>query len=364
MTNTLAQELGSATPKVSVIMPLYNKASFVREGIESVLKQGYANLEILIRDDGSTDASREVVQAIIDENPEAEIHFFSGENRGVSFGRNFLIEKATSPVLVLQDPDDIMLPGFVAEAIKAMRATGARIVYSDVDVFGVQETHWQPPPFDPFGIRYGNCLASFSMLDRELWRAAGGFNEALPFNEDWSFFMRASLEGPVVHRLDKPYFRYRQTESGLYHSFVYGNWSHNLHLVMVANPDLYAVEEVLEAARRLREMPAQWPAKFAALSERNPSNPLPRLVRAIAALHDNDPATARALLEQAIPMGGKREWLSIVLLAEIVESAEPQLALSLYHHARIRRPDLTRVVNSRIDHLLAQIRSSDSASRR
>jgi hypothetical protein len=63
-------------------------------------------------------------------------------------------------------------------------------------------------------------------------------------------------------------------------------------------------------------------------------------------------------------MGGKREWLSIVLLAELVESADPQLALSLYHHARIRRPDLTRVVNSRIDHLLGQIRSSDSASRR
>lgn len=364
MINPLAQELGTATPKVSVIMPLYNKAPFVREGIESVLQQGYQNLEIIIRDDGSTDTSREVVQAIIDENPEAVLHFFSGENRGVSFGRNFLIEKAASPILVLQDPDDIMLPGFIAEAIKAMRTTGARIVYSDVDVFGVQETLWQPPPFDPFGIRYGNSLASFCMLDRELWRSAGGFNEALPFNEDWSFFMRASLESPVVQRLEKPYFRYRQTEAGLYHSFVYGNWSHNLHLVMIANPDLYAVEEVLEAARRLREMPAHWPAKFAAVGERNPGHALPLLVRAIAALRGSDTPAASRLLEQAVQLGGKRDWLPIVLLAELVESAEPHLSLSLYHHARIRRPDLTRVVNSRIDHLLGQLRSSESAPRR
>lgn len=364
MTTTLAQELGSATPKVSVVMPLYNKASFVREGVESVLKQGYPNLEILIRDDGSTDSSREVVQSIIDEKPDAEIHFFSGENRGVSFGRNFLIEKAASPILVLQDPDDIMLPGFIAEAIKAMRSTGARIVYSDVDVFGVQETHWQPPPFDAFGIRYGNCLASFSMLDRELWRAAGGFNEALPFNEDWSFFIRASLESPHVHRLEKAYFRYRQTETGLYHSFVYGNWSHNLHLVMVANPDLYAVEEVLEAARRLREMPSHWPAKFAAVGERNPGHALPLIVRAIAAIRDSNSRTARELLERAVQVSLKRDWLAIALLAETVEALDPQLALSLYHHARIRRPDLTRVVNGRIDHLLARIRSPQPASGR
>ncbi len=364
MSNSLAQELGSATPKVSVIMPLYNKAAFVREGIESVLSQGYPNLEILVRDDGSTDASRDVVQAIIDERQDAEIQFFSGENRGVSFGRNFLIEKASSPILVLQDPDDIMLPGFIAEAIKAMRATGARIVYSDVDVFGVQETHWQPPAFDPFGIRYGNCLASFSMLDRDLWQAAGRFNEALPFNEDWSFFMRASLESPVVHRLEKPYFRYRQTESGLYHSFVYGNWSHNLHLVMVANPDLYAVEEVLEAARRLREMPSHWPAKFAALGERNPGHALPLIVRAIAAIRDNDGRSARELLERAVQASPKRDWLAIALLAEAVEASEPQLALSLYHHARIRRPDLTRVVNARIDHLLTRLRSPQPNSSR
>ncbi len=48
------------------------------------------------------------------------------------------------------------------------------------------------------------------------------------------------------------------------------------------------------------------------------------------------------------------------LLAELTESTEPQLASTSYHHARIRRPDLARVVNSRIDHLLAQIRGAQA----
>ncbi len=363
MATPLSQELALAAPRVSVVVPVYNKAAFVREAIESVLAQGCANVEILVRDDGSSDASCEAVQSCIDANPEAAIRFFRGENRGVSFGRNFLIERAASPILVLLDADDLMLPGFIDAALAVMRSTGARIVHSDVEVFGVQETLWKPPAFDPFAIRYGNCLASFSMLDRELWRAAGGFNEGLPFNEDWSFFMRASLESPLVHRLEKPFFRYRQTESGLYHTFIFGNWSHNLHLVMAANPDLYAVEEVLEAVRRLREMPAHWPAKFVALNERLPSNPIPYVVRAVGALRDGNVAAARQVLERSIQLCGKHEWLALCMLAEITESAEPQLALHLYHHARIRRPDLTRIVNSRIDHLLAHMRGGAAANK-
>lgn len=360
MTTPLMQELGNITPRVSVIMPVFNKASFVAEGLESIVAQGWKNLEILVRDDGSTDTSRDVVQAFIDLHPDIEMQFFKGENRGVSFGRNFLIERASSPLIVMQDPDDIMLPDFIEQSVKAMRASGARIVYSDVEVFGVQETLWKPPPFDPFGIRYANCTASFSMIDRELWRSAGGFDEGLPFNEDWSFFIRASLENPPVHRLEKPYFRYRQTETGLYHSFVFGNWSHNLHLVMIANPDLYAVEEVIEAARKLREMPAHWAAKFASLNERVPANPVPYLVRAIAAIQSGNASGARTILERAIPKCSKREWLPLMLLAELVESSEPQLALNLYHHARIRRADLTRVVNPRIDHILAHLRGAQS----
>jgi glycosyltransferase involved in cell wall biosynthesis len=357
MSNVLLQELGNSSPRVSVIVPLFNKAQYVAEGLQSILDQRWRHLEILIRDDGSTDNSRETVQALMDRNPEADIKFFSSENRGVSFGRNFLIERASSPIVVMQDADDIMLPGFIDHAIRAMRATGARLVYSDVQVFGVQETQWKPPLFDPFGVRYANCIAaSFCMIDRELWSSAGGFDEGLPFNEDWSFFMRVGQDGALVHRLEGVHFKHRQTETGLYHSFIYGNWSHNLHLMMVANPDLYAVEEVLEAARRLREMPPQWPAKFVAVNERLPSNPAPYLVRAIAAIQAGNMPTARTLLERCVQKCPKREWLAVHLLAELVESREPELAMNLYHHARIRRPDLSRIVNPRIDHLLAHIR--------
>ena len=79
MNNVLLQELGNSSPRVSVIVPLFNKAQYVAEGLQSILDQRWPHLEILIRDDGSTDNSREAVQAIIDRNPEADIKFFSGD---------------------------------------------------------------------------------------------------------------------------------------------------------------------------------------------------------------------------------------------------------------------------------------------
>jgi len=100
---------------ISVVVPVYNGGDYLKLSIESVLKQDYANFEMLIIDDCSTDNSLEYLQSIED----ARITLYRNkENRGLFFNINFLIKESSSSLIKLWAQDDIMysdcLSSFVA----------------------------------------------------------------------------------------------------------------------------------------------------------------------------------------------------------------------------------------------------------
>lgn len=89
-------------PLISVIIPLYNKEDLIVRTINSILKQSYANFELIIVNDGSTDNSLQAVNAVDD----SRIKVFTKENGGVSLARNFGVNKATSNWIFFLDADD------------------------------------------------------------------------------------------------------------------------------------------------------------------------------------------------------------------------------------------------------------------
>jgi glycosyltransferase involved in cell wall biosynthesis len=89
---------------ISVVMPAYNSEKYLHEAIESILNQTYRNFELLIFDDGSTDATKKIIQSFTDSRI---IPIFSEINVGVSRGRNTLIEQARGEYIALMDADDI-----------------------------------------------------------------------------------------------------------------------------------------------------------------------------------------------------------------------------------------------------------------
>ena len=91
-------------PLVSVIIPIYNKREFIEETINSVLGQSYGKFEIIVVDDGSTDNSLEVVEAI--EDPRLQV--FSQSNFGVERARNFGFSQSSGSFIVFLDADDLM----------------------------------------------------------------------------------------------------------------------------------------------------------------------------------------------------------------------------------------------------------------
>jgi len=100
-------------PKVSIIIPTYNRARLIYKAIESILNQSYQDFEIIIVDDGSTDNTREIVQKYIESqsfkvvNPQVIVKYIWQENRGPAAARNRGIREATGKYIALLDSDDI-----------------------------------------------------------------------------------------------------------------------------------------------------------------------------------------------------------------------------------------------------------------
>ena len=94
---------------ISIITPSYNSESYLEECINSVLNQTYSNWEMLIVDDGSTDASRDIINRYA--NSEIRIKpIFLDNNIGAPSARNLAIEKSKGSYLAFLDSDDLWLP--------------------------------------------------------------------------------------------------------------------------------------------------------------------------------------------------------------------------------------------------------------
>lgn len=94
-------------PTVSVIIPTYNRATYIREAIDSILVQTYDDYEVIVVDDGSTDGTRVALQPWIDDGT---IQYIYQENRGESAARNHGIRLARGKYTAFLDSDDLFLP--------------------------------------------------------------------------------------------------------------------------------------------------------------------------------------------------------------------------------------------------------------
>ncbi len=197
---------------VSIVMPCFNYARFLPEAVASVLAQTYANWELIVVNDGSTDDTAAVAEALITAHPERRIRLINQENRGLAATYNAGVRAAQGAYILPLDADDAIQPTLLAEAVALLDAhPHLSIIYPDQEHFGENGTLKivHALDYDFAQELSSNLMTVCSLYRRTAWEAAGGYRETCKGYIDYDFWIACGEKGHVGWRLPRPLFRYR-----------------------------------------------------------------------------------------------------------------------------------------------------------
>jgi glycosyltransferase involved in cell wall biosynthesis len=190
--------LHPAGKKVSAVIPFFNQGQYLAEAIQSVRDSQWPDLEIVVVNDGSTEAaSNEAFEAT------EGVVKIRQPNRGLGAARNAGIKAATGEYVLTLDADDKIHPDYIASAVAALENNPSlSYVTCHAQNFGVLDELYIPvgfvPALMPFLNTDGKCA---NVYRREVFAKCGGYDESLVSYEDWDFLMTLhdhGLEGDVL----------------------------------------------------------------------------------------------------------------------------------------------------------------------
>ena len=206
-----------ASPTISVIIPLYNKEREIEGTIRSVLAQRLQPLEIVVVDDGSTDRSAALVEAI----PSPLIRLVRQPNAGECVARNRAIAEARGELLALLDADDEWEEGFLEEVAALYREFPGCGIYSTAFRVVSHDGIFPAPTPTRRGIvdnffrdsahRYVS-IPSASAIPREVFDRVGGFPEGMKMGGDLYMWIKIARRYPVCFS-PQPLCRYSKVAS-------------------------------------------------------------------------------------------------------------------------------------------------------
>ena len=189
------------SPKVSVIIPTYNRLSMVKEAVESVLKQDFEDFELIVVDDASTDGTVEEIKRYGGRVKLLE----QSENRGVSAARNKGILHAKGKYIAFLDSDDLWVKGKLKIQV-AFLDENPHYPLCYTDEIWIRRGKRVNPKIKHSkysGWIFEKCLPlctispSSAVMRKTLFSKVGLFDEALPVCEDYDFWLRVSARFPI-----------------------------------------------------------------------------------------------------------------------------------------------------------------------
>lgn len=191
------------SPRVTVFMAAYNASEHIKEAINSILNQTYANFELLIVNDGSTDTTAEIVAAFSDNRIRT---IDNGDNKGLIYTRNIALLEAKGELLAIMDSDDIasrdrlalQVAAFDNNPALALYGGQAKVIDEKNNVVGaIQETETNPDLLKIRLLFHNTFVHSSVMMRTAVFREMGGYQE--PFAEDYDLFLRISNKYHVAN---------------------------------------------------------------------------------------------------------------------------------------------------------------------
>jgi len=207
-------------PKVSVVIPCYNYASWVLQAIRSVKAQTYSEWECIVVDDGSTDNSVAAIQE--ETRGDRRFTLIQQENQGVAAARNHGALRATGTHIVFLDADDAMLPNCLERFLQGFDSRDVGLCYGKL--FMMDATGKRSPRPSQWPGRYDiraqlageNQVPSCNMMRRDVFLRTGGFRQRSSPAEDAELWTRIPLLGYRVKLIsEEPVYLYRLHQDSL-----------------------------------------------------------------------------------------------------------------------------------------------------
>lgn len=200
-------------PKVSIILPVYNGARYVRESIDSCLGQTFTDFELIIVDDCSTDETPEIIRSYQDQR----IKYVRNEaNQRLPKSLNIGFALTTGEYLTWTSDDNSYLPEAIEKLLTVLKSTQADFVYADYFAFhnGDISTSEQINLPEPDELIRLNCVMGCFLYSRKVYEVVGSYNEDMELVEDYDYWIRVSKKFQL-HHLREPLYYYQYHEKSL-----------------------------------------------------------------------------------------------------------------------------------------------------
>jgi len=204
-------------PLISVLTPVFDTpVKRLEEAVQSVLAQAYENWELVLIDDGSTDA--DLLRVLPDlAGRDRRIALSSlGKHEGISAASNRGLELARGEWVTFLDHDDVLEPDALFQIVKVLQShSDADLIYSDEDKLG--DGGFEAPVFKPdwspdFFLSY-NYVGHLTSIRRDMVQKAGGFRPEFDSAQDYDLFFRVTELTNRIHHIPRVLYHWRRSES-------------------------------------------------------------------------------------------------------------------------------------------------------
>lgn len=195
----------TAPPKISIVTPCYNSASFIEATIKSVIDQDYPNIQYICQDGASTDGSAKVIARFADKLHHWESKPDGGQTHAINHG----FCHADGDILAYLNSDDLLLPGALGYiASYFSQHPNVDVVYGHriiVDEHGDEIGRWIVPAHDAEVLRFADYVPQETLFwRRRIWEKVGGnLDESFQFAIDWDLLLRMQDAGAKMVRLPR-----------------------------------------------------------------------------------------------------------------------------------------------------------------
>ena len=207
--------LSPKVPTLAVIVPCFNHGQFLPEAIASVTAVERDDVELIVVDDGSTDAlTRAEMNVLI----ASGVRVIRQENRGLAAARNAGILASVAKYILPLDADNRLRPGYIDQGIRLLDSNPhIGVVYGDAEYIGTRQGRWRVGEFDLDRLMEANYIDACAAYRRSIWEQNGGYDASMPVQgaEDWDFWLSTLEHGWRFAYVPEILFDYRVADQSM-----------------------------------------------------------------------------------------------------------------------------------------------------